>query len=120
MTLRYHGDISDWTFKGQIRQNWLYIDPTPLVLADFVVGTVTTDTVDIDDVPTLVTYIPVALDESITIDIPLPPKKRSSTKEPAKPGANVWVYDIFGTDTSSNRNLLVQGYVEIAPIATAI
>lgn len=112
VAFNYPGDVHFWTPKGSIRSDWLQNQTgAPLTIFNFsnlVYNSNTNQTL-------IQPYILAAH----TATIPYLPRRTKPT-DSAVPGLNVYVYDIFLSNTSLNAVVKVaSGLVEINPEVTA-
>lgn len=105
-TIRFPGNYSGYTAKGEIRDNYLHA--AGVVLATFGFGTLVYNaTDDKTDIPLILTYTQTAL---------LPVTKYQGTGSPSV--NNALVYDIELTDTVEVVPVVDASFVQVKPQAT--
>ncbi len=109
-------DLTAGTLSGRISDN--YKDEDQTFTVDFQFEPMVFGQFTIKGKPGNYTLIKPFLDCAQTLALPVQPRTRASADARVIVGgnnANVWVYDIFITDTSGVCTKLIMGYVEVIP-----
>lgn len=111
--LMMDGDYTSWTARGQIRNT--YVNLGGIVQAAFTFAPLVMGSMTIDGVERLGTLVQPQLSATQTAGLDWSGMTlRRSVKEPAVPGTNVWVYDIYVESPEGVIERIAEGYVEVS------
>jgi hypothetical protein len=112
----YEENLSTWTPRGQIRDN--YADKNGTIQASFSFDPLVFGPVTIDGITKNYTKVKPILSATETRNLTFNLKTRSSASDIVTPGKNVWVYDIELESPGGIVRRDIQGWVEVSSEVT--